>query len=182
MSLAAPGPHLATVFLRSNLHYEVVQQGQIPSVRLTITTRVPCAGAPQGTPQPNAAPAASELAAALTELGWTAEAVAQMPREVHQPSPSELLLSLRDDEPKPPRARSLLLAITQVGPTLSYHFLEPKFGSTPRLATYFSSASRLTFGSVPPPKPSRSLFPKDPITYDQLRRLLQEAVPGDPTA
>ena len=91
----------------------------------------------------------------LTELGWTAEAVAQMPREVHHPSPSELLLSLRDDKPKPPRASSLLLAITQVGQTLSYHFLEPKFGSTPRLATYFSSASRLTFGSVPPPKPSR---------------------------
>ena len=116
----------------------------------------------------------------ITELGWTAEAVAQMPREVHHPSPSELLLSLGDDPPKPPRARSLLLTITQVGPTLSYHFLEPKFGSTPRLATYFSSASRLTFGAGPPPKPSRSLTPKDPITYDQLGLLLREAVPDDP--
>ena len=33
MSLAAPGPHLATVFVGSNLHYDVVQQGQIPSLR-----------------------------------------------------------------------------------------------------------------------------------------------------
>ena len=30
MNLAAPGPHLATVLAGSNLHYEVVQQGQIP--------------------------------------------------------------------------------------------------------------------------------------------------------
>ena len=133
MNLGAPGPHLAAVLAGSNLHYEVVQQCQIPPLRLTLTTRVPCAGDLLGTPRPNAAPSASQLAVALTELGW---AVAQMPREVHHPSPAELLLSLRDDEPKPPRARSLI-TITQVGSTFSYHFLEPKSGSTPRLAAYF---------------------------------------------
>ena len=99
-----------------------------------------------------------------------------MPREAHHPSPSELLLSLRDDEPKPPRARSLLLAITQVGSTLSYHFLEPKFSD---LLLISFSADLWICAST---KPSRSLVPKDPITYDQLRLLLQEAVPGDPTA
>ena len=182
MNLATPGPHLAAVLAGSNLHYEVVQHCQIPPLRLTLTTRAPCAGAPLGTPQPNAASSASQLAAALTELGWTAEAVAQMPREVHHPSPSELLLSLHNDEPKPPRARPLLITITQVGPTFSYHFLEPKFGSTPRLAEYFSSASQLTFGARHPPKPSRLLTPKEPITYDQLGLLLREAVPNDPAS
>ena len=56
MNLAAPGPHLAAVLAGSNLHYEVVQLCQIPSLRLTLTTRVPCAGAPLGTPRPDAAP------------------------------------------------------------------------------------------------------------------------------
>ena len=41
-------------------------------------------GAPLGTPRPDAASAAG-LAVKLTELGWTAEAVAQMPREAHHP-------------------------------------------------------------------------------------------------
>ena len=50
MNLAAPGPHLATVLAGSNLHYEVVQQGQIPPLRLTLTTRVPPAATPLGTP------------------------------------------------------------------------------------------------------------------------------------
>ena len=104
-----------------------------------------------------------------------------MPREVHHPSPAELLLSLRDDEPKPPRVRSLI-TITQVCSTFSYHFLEPRFGSTSRLASYFSSASRLTFGARHPPKPQRLLTPKEPINYDQLRLLLREAVPDTPAS
>ena len=152
MTLAAPGPHLAAVLAGSNLHYEVVQLCQIPVLRLTLTTRVPCAGAPLGTPRPDAASSAGRLAVRLTELGWTAEAVAQMPHEVRHPSPAELLLSLRDDEPKLSRARPLI-TITQVGSAFSYHFLEPKFGSTSSLAAYFSSASRLTFGARHPPKP-----------------------------
>ena len=138
MNLAAPGPHLAAVLSGSNFHYEVVQLCQIPLLRLTLTTRVPCAGAPPGTPQPTAAPSVAHLARALTELGWTADTVAQMPREVHHPSPSELLLSLRDDEPRPPRGRSPFFTTTQVASTFSYHFLEPRVGSTPRLAAYFS--------------------------------------------
>ena len=44
----------------------------------------------------------------LTELGWTAEVVAQMPREVYHPFPAELLLSLREDESKLFQARPLI--------------------------------------------------------------------------
>ena len=176
MNLAAPGPHLAAVLAGSNLHYEVVQLCQIPSLRLTLTTRVLCAGAPLGTPRPDAAPSAARLAAKLTELGWTAETAAQMPREAHHPSPAELLLSLRNDESKSSRARPLI-TVTQVGSTFSYHFLEPKSGSTSSLAAYFSSASRLTFGARHPPKLLRLLTPKEPITCEQLASLLREAVP-----
>ena len=81
MNLAAPGPHLAAVLAGSNLHYEVVQQCQIPPLHLTLTTRVPCAEAPLGTSWPNVASSAAQLVVALTELGWTAETVAQMPSE-----------------------------------------------------------------------------------------------------
>ena len=176
MTLAAPGPHLAAVLAGSNLHYEVVQLCQIPALRLTLTTRVPCAGGPAWHATARCCVLSGRLAVRFSELGWTAEAVAQMPREVHHPSPAELLLSLRDDERKLSRARPLT-TITQVGSTFSYHFLEPKFGSTSSLAAYFSSASRLTFGARHPPEPLRLLTPKESITCEQLSSLLRAAVP-----
>ena len=43
-NLATPGPHLSTILDKSNVHWEVIQQGHIPPLRLTIITRVPCAG------------------------------------------------------------------------------------------------------------------------------------------
>ena len=97
MSLAVTEPHLSAILDKSNLHWEVIQQGYIPSLRLTMTTRVPCAGTPRSAATRFSA-LAPQVAKTLAELGWTADAIAQMSRETHHPSITELLLSLRDDE------------------------------------------------------------------------------------
>ena len=48
MTHARPGPHLAAVLRYPNVHWEVFHQGVISPLRLTVATRVPCAGAPNG--------------------------------------------------------------------------------------------------------------------------------------
>ena len=119
VDLARPGPHLTAVINHSNVHWELFQLLAIPMLRCTVYTRVPCAGAPQGTSIPRV-PVASDLA----DLLWTAEAVAQMPRETHHPTADELVLSLRNGPPLPPVPRSLSDSDTANG--VRYFFLHPR--------------------------------------------------------